>query len=148
MIHIPFTVSTDTVESEGGHGRKKQATAAPPLSSEYINLCICLDYDKNFFPVSGDKPTLTELLELNIPFHVADNYELFGSFLLQDDTGHKVDIIKHDCRGAAENITTTILKKWLQGGGMSVTWDSLVEALNKCKASYLASQIDAATKRL
>ena len=100
---------------------------------------------KNIFPVSGKKPTLTELLELNIPFHVADNYELFGSFLLQDDTGHKVDIIKHDCRGAAENITTAILKKWLQGGGMSVTWESLVEALKKCKASYMANQIDAAT---
>ena len=98
--------------------------------------------------VSGAHPTLPELLELNIPFHVADNYELFGTFLLQDDTGHKVDIIEHNRRGDAEGITTAILKKWLQGGGMSVTWESLIEALKKCKASYLANQLDAATKQL
>ena len=79
---------------------------------------------------------------------MADNYELFGSFLLQDDTGHKVDIIEHNRRGDAQKITTAILKEWLQGGGMSVTWESLVEALSKCKASYLANQIDAATKQL
>ena len=45
VMHIAFSVSTDRVESKGGHGRKKKkkrATAVPPLSSEYMNLYIIL----------------------------------------------------------------------------------------------------------
>ena len=72
---------------------------------------------------------------------MADKYESFGIFLLKDDNGSKMAVIKNNCRGDAENITMTVLKKWLQGGGMSPAWESLVEALRKCNLKYLADNI-------
>ena len=52
-------------------------------------------------------------------------------------------VIKNDCRGEAEKITLQILKKWMEGGGMSVTWESLVITLRKCDL-LLADQIEMA----
>ena len=100
-------------------------------------------------PVSGERPTLPELLKLKIPLRVRDKYESFGVFLLNDATGDKVAVIEHDCGGKAEKITTAILKEWLKGGGMNVTWESLVEALSQCEQlTWLANEIKMATERL
>ena len=52
-----------------------------------------------------------------------------------------MDVIKNDCRGEAKKITLQILKKWMEGDGMSVTWESLITALRKC-APLLADQIE------
>ena len=41
----------------------------------------------------GEHPTLPELLELNIPLRVRDMFDLFGIFLLNDDTGDKMAVI-------------------------------------------------------
>ena len=43
--------------------------------------------------LSDERPTLPELMELNIPQLVGTNYENFGTLLLNDDTGGK-----HRCR--------------------------------------------------
>ena len=95
----------------------------------------------NYIPVSGEKPTLPKLLDLKVPAYVSDKYEEFGIILLKDDDGTKMDVIKNDCRGEAKRITLQILKYWMEGGGMSVTWESLVIALRKC-APLLADQIE------
>ena len=54
-------------------------------------------------------------------------------------------VIENDFRGKAENITLQILRKWMEGDGMSVTWESLIIALRKC-APLLANQIEIALK--
>ena len=95
--------------------------------------------------VSGESPTLPKLLDLKVPVRVRDKYEEFGIILLQDRTGDEVAVIKNDCRGEAEKITLQILKKWMEGDGMSVTWESLVIALRKCDL-LLADQIEMALK--
>ena len=71
---------------------------------------------------------------------MAEKYESFGIFLLKDD-GSTINSIKSDCRYIAADITTAILKRWLRGGGMDVTWESLVDVLRKCKLISLADNI-------
>ena len=82
-----------------------------------------------------------------MPLRVRDKYQEFGIILLQDDTGDKVTLIKDNCRGEGEKITLEILGKWVRGGGMSVTWQSLVTALRKCELLLLADQIEMALKK-
>ena len=147
------------VGSEGpdSHTSKKRTTAAPPLTSKrmcsvvysiirvligfyssvHVFICLCLSLPA----VSGDCPTLPELLELDIPQWVADQYDSFGTFLLNDETGTKMAIIKNDCRGQAKEITIAALRAWLQGDGTGVSWESLIETLQKCKLPFRAEQI-------
>ena len=54
-------------------------------------------------------------------------------------------VIENDFHGKAEKITLQILRKWMEGDGMSVTWESLIIALRKC-APLLANQIEIALK--
>ena len=110
----------------------------PPYKNagfNHIFLCNCIGTS------TCKLPTLPQLLELDIPLHVADKYMWFGIFLLKDDTGNKMAIHENDCRGYAKDITRAVLKEWLQGGGMSPTWESLIEALRKCKLISLADNI-------
>ena len=95
-----------------------------------------------FIPVTGENPTLPELLQLEIPLRVRDKYESFGVFLLNDVTGDKVAIIKDRCHGDPEKITYEILREWVRGRGITVSWESLIETLRKCKLSMLAGQIE------
>ena len=55
-------------------------------------------------------------------------------------------VIKNDCHGEAKKITLQILKEWMEGDGMSVTWESLIIALKKC-APLLADQIEIALNK-
>ena len=82
-----------------------------------------------------------------MPLRVRDKYQEFGIILLQDGMGDKVALIKDNCRGEGEKITLEILGKWVRGGGMSVTWESLVTALRKCGLLLLADQIEMAIKK-
>ena len=82
-----------------------------------------------------------------MPLRVRDKYRTFGIILLQDDTGEKMAIIDNDCRGKAEEMTLAVLGKWVRGGGMSVTWESLITALRKCELLLLADQIETALKK-
>ena len=89
-----------------------------------------------------EPPTLPELLDLEIPLRVGDQYELFGTFLLNDKTGDKMAIIKDRCHCNPEKITFNILRDWVRGCGITVSWESLVETLRKCKLSMFADEIE------
>ena len=56
-------------------------------------------------------------------------------------------IIDNDCHGKAEEMTLAVLERWVRGGGMSVTWESLITALRKCELLLLADQIETALKK-
>ena len=91
--------------------------------------------------LSDERPTLPELMELDIPQLVGTNYEKFGTLLLNDDTGIQVESIEAEYRGNSEKINTKILREWLKGRGSSVTWNAIVTVLRKCNLTHLADQI-------
>ena len=95
------------------------------------------------FFLSGERPSLPELLRLEVPQQVSRNYSTFGIFLLNDETGSRVDYIEEYCHGNPEKITRKILQEWLEGKGLPVTWKSLVKTLRDSKFSILANEIEA-----
>ncbi|CAI8035671.1 hypothetical protein GBAR_LOCUS19984 [Geodia barretti] len=110
------------------------ATAAIPLSSTAST-------------TPGDvvcRPTLPELLRLEIPEGIATSYTTFGIFLLNDETGDKVNIIEDEHRGNPKRISRSILGEWLRGKGLPVTWETLVKALRDTKLFALADKVQAA----
>ena len=83
---------------------------------------------------------------MEFPLKVRDKYNSFGVLLLNDRRGDKMAVIKHDCGQHAEAITREILRKWLRGEGVSVSWESLISTLRQCELSFLAHQIETALK--
>ena len=92
---------------------------------------------------SGEQPSLPELLCLKIPQQVGANYSTFGIILLNDQTGSRVDSIEEYCLRNPEKITRKILQEWLEGKGLPVTWESLVQTLRDTNLSTLADEIQA-----
>ena len=87
-----------------------------------------------------ETPSLPKLLKLNILNEVGPNYKIFGTFLLLDETGIVVEAIENDYR-TTHNIILKILQEWLTGKGVSVTWDSLLQALCDSELNTLAQKI-------
>ena len=84
---------------------------------------------------------------INIIQRIGVNYSTFGIFLLNDDNGTLVDALKSEHHHNAENITTAIFQKWLEGMGKKpVSWATLIAALRQATLNTLADQIAAATK--
>ena len=51
-----------------------------------------------------------------------------------------------ECRGRPERITLKILQEWLEGKGLPVTWNTLIETLRNTKLNELADKIESETK--
>ena len=88
-----------------------------------------------------DRPTLPELLLLKIPQQVGPNYKMFGTFLLNDTMGNRVDSIELALLGKPEGIVTKILQEWVGGRGAALTWDTLVKTLRDCELNTLADHV-------
>ena len=88
---------------------------------------------------------MPELLRLRVHQQVAANYNYFtfGILLLNDKTGGRMNIIEDECRGKPERIVLRILQEWLEGKGLPVTWESLIQTLRDTDLSVLAEQIEA-----
>ena len=87
---------------------------------------------------------MPELLHLQVPEEVGANYHKFGLLLLNDEKGNRMGIIDSDCRGIAEDIMLRILKEWLAGKGLPVSWDTLIQTLRDINLSTLADKIETA----
>lgn len=91
------------------------------------------------------RPTLPELLRLNLHMHVQiNNIEVLGYILLQDDTGSVVGAIRHQCH-RKEDMVIKILQEWVVGKGKAVSWQCLVETLrdlDQPSLNYLVDEID------
>ena len=92
---------------------------------------------------SGDPPSMPELLHLRVPQNVGANYSTFGIILLNDETGSRVHSFKLACLGEPEDVLLRILQEWLEGKGLPVTWESLIQTLRDTDLSVLAEQIHA-----
>ena len=87
---------------------------------------------------------LEELLQLKIPKWVGSQYIMFGTQLLQDHDGTKVDTIMNTfpTRKSPSAITREILQEWLGGCGKPPTWKSLIDTLKKYSLYVLAERTE------
>ena len=93
--------------------------------------------------ISGEGPTLPQLLLMEIPQQIGENYAAFGMSLLGGDD--EIAIIEHDYRGDAERIVCEILL-WWWNSNINAAWHDIVRALRKCDLSSAADQIEMARK--
>ena len=92
------------------------------------------------YVVSGP-PTLPELLCLKIPQRVGPDYYTFGILLLNDTVGSRVESLEMGCLGKPEKIVQRILREWLLGRGLELTWETLVKTLGNSDLSALADEV-------
>ena len=90
-------------------------------------------------PVTDEKPTLRQLLRLNLPFRVGEDAYRLGVNLLDN-----YDFM--DSMDNPEKCTIFIFRNWLAGKGEMVTWEVLIEALWRCKLSRLSEEVETALR--
>ena len=90
---------------------------------------------------STPRPTLPKLVKLDLPSQVAPNISTFGILLLEDKYGNKMDIIKKKALGDPLEMAIEVLREWLAGRGVEVTWESLIDTLRDCELTVMAEQI-------
>lgn len=98
--------------------------------------------------VSHGKPTLTQLLDIDFPSRVGPKIEVFGTYILQDEYGNKIANIMESFHHNPEKVAMEVLRQWLEGKGVEVSWECLVLTLMKSKLSFLADQIKMALDKL
>lgn len=104
-----------------------------------------------FYFVTGDRPSLTELLDfpyrdktIDILESIGTDYMTFGLFLLNDENGRIVSSIEKQRMQRSHEINKDILDRWIAGNGLKpVTWNTLVKCLRKAKLHTLANDIEA-----
>ena len=128
------------------HSPSLSSPLSLPLPSPFLSSLSLSPFP--LFPPSlcggGGRPTLPELLCLEIPQRVGVHYITFGVLLLNDQTGSRVMALKKECQGVAEDVLLRILQEWLEGKGLPVTWQTLIQTLRNTKLSVLADEIQAA----
>ena len=91
---------------------------------------------------------MPQLLTIDLPPRVAPKINAFGTFFLQDDLGNKMAIISENCRGRPKDMAMEVLREWLAGKGVEVSWDSLKATLKKSELPLMAEQIQMALDQL
>ena len=81
---------------------------------------------------------------MDLPSRVGPKVNVFGTFLLNDDDGNKVANITERCHGDQQKIVFEVLREWLAGKGVEVSWNSLIATLRDCELSLIAEQIQMA----
>ena len=80
----------------------------------------------------------------SIPREIGSRGILFGTFLLEDETGASVMSMETKHGGDAEKLNFEILQEWLTGRGKQpVTWKTLTNTLHDSGLTVLASDIEA-----
>ena len=89
--------------------------------------------------------TLPKLMRMNLHRNISTHYKEFGTFLLLDDTGKRVQNMEHTFMNSPEYINMEIFREWLDGRGRRpVTWETLVEVLREIELHILADDIQQA----
>ena len=80
---------------------------------------------------------------MDLAIEIGPEYEKFGTLLLEDEMGNKVNSIAKSKHYIPVDITVEILKQWLQGKGRKpVTWQTLVKCLRDTDLNVLADNIE------
>ena len=99
-------------------------------------------------PVSDLVPTMPQFIKMKLPSRVGPKLQTFSTLLLQDEFGDIVANIVEDCRGKTEKVIMEVLREWLAGKGVEVSWESLIATLRDCELSLMADQIQMALDQL
>lgn len=99
---------------------------------------------------ADDTPTLDALRHFRLKdghidtaAEIGSDYEKFGTLLLEDKKGNKVDSIAKFKHYSPVDITVEILKQWLQGKGRKpVVWETFVKCLRDTDLNVLADDIE------
>ena len=91
--------------------------------------------------VSAEVPNFLQLVNIDLPSRIGPKIKVFGTFLLQDDHGDKMDNIRANHQGRPTDMAMEVLREWLAGKGVEVTWESLMATLRKSKLHLMAYQI-------
>ena len=91
------------------------------------------------FPSSCSKSIINNCI--NIPVRIGQKYWSFGILLLQDNTGNIVEALEHESQKNAEMINLKILQKWINGVGLPVSWDVLIQVLHDIELHELADEM-------
>ena len=59
-----------------------------------------------------------------------------------------MEIIRGNHQGRLEEMTMEVLREWLAGKGVEVSWESLIATLRKSKLKLMADQIQIALDQL
>ena len=84
---------------------------------------------------------------MNLPSRVGPKINVFGTFLLQDDLGHQMANMRRRFPSDPEEVTMEVLREWLAGKGVEVSWESLISTLRDSDLSLMADQVQMALKR-
>ena len=57
-------------------------------------------------------------------------------------------VIRGNCQGRPEDMAMEVLREWLAGKGVEVSWDSLIATLKKSELLLMAQQIQMALDQL
>ena len=80
--------------------------------------------------------------QVNIIERISTKYYEFGTFILEDDNGDKMDAIVEHCREDPNKINRQVLKRWLNGEGKKpVSWPTLATELEHAGLGELAKEI-------
>ena len=113
------------------------------VASKFNTLC---------FQSTDGSPTLPELQRFpvkdtfkDIVAEIQNDYEQFGTILLEDSNGVKIKGIAMSKLGDPVAITVEILREWLKGKGRTpVTWRTFVKCLRESGLNVPADYIEAA----
>ncbi len=117
----------------------------------YLQLSLKYSAPTIDFSVTADPgPTLQNVRfegqkkRLYIPYEIGSKYREFGTFLLEDHNGAKVQEIESECHSDPYWINYEIFRRWLHGeGSQPVTWATLVRVLRDIGKSTLVDDIEA-----
>ena len=94
-----------------------------------------------------DKPDMVTLMKFHTPNgdidiieQVSPYYRKVGTFLLNDETGNKINAIKVSCHDEVNEITHNIFKKWINENP-DATWSKLIQCLEYAELCSLAKKI-------
>ena len=74
------------------------------------------------------------------------NYKKFGMYLLRDDNGAMVNLVKKNhIHDGAESVTEAILEKWLTSDAPTRTYQHLIDCLRQSELGALAEQLNTLT---
>ena len=98
---------------------------------------------------SDERPTFPQLMcfsidgrRVDIIERISTKYYEFGTFILEDDNGDKMDAIVEECHENSYKINRRVLKRWLNGEGKKpVSWATLATELEHAGLSELARDI-------
>ena len=94
-----------------------------------------------YYNTSDQPPSLPKLFRLKIHQEVAPHFKIFGTFLLNDETGSRVNSMEEECLRKPEKIVTKILEEWITGRGKPLTWGTLIKTLRDCDLNPLADEV-------